>query len=1014
MKFNKIVQGCFLFSLVASMPQAMAQKKADSTHAATKHNAADKKKPAEKPADKKKADATAKPSDKKKTDTKPATAVKPAPAKPADAKGKTKPAAPAKKPAVVGKPMAEKKGDKKTDAKKVAPVAHKEVKKHDAPVTAPVKLTEVEGITEYVLSNGLHVLLFPDPSKPTITVNITYLVGSRMEGYGETGMAHLLEHMMFKGSTGHPHVPDELTVHGANPNGTTSYDRTNYFETFNGSDENLNWALSLESDRMVNSFIADKDLKSEFSVVRNEFESGENNPSAILEERVLSTAYLWHNYGKSTIGSKEDIEKVPIQNLQAFYKKYYQPDNAVLIVAGKIDQEKVLGLVNKYFGSIPRPARTLEATYTIEPVQDGERSVKLNRVGDVQSVSAAYHIVAGSDADYASFDVLNEVLTNKPNGRLYQSLVKTGLATGIWADDPAMKDPGYFYINVDVLKDRSRDSVKEAMFHTIAEIKNNPITADEVEKAKNRLVKNFEETYRNSEYIGLTLSEFIAQGDWRLAFIYRDNLNKVTADNVNKVVKNYMIKSNRTVGEFIPTANPVRATLPGAVDVASLVKDYKGHAALAQAEAFDPSPSNIEKRTEKGTIAGGAKYAMLVKTTRGNTVDATITLRIGDEKSLENKAGAATLTAAMLKRGTKNRTMAQINETLDKLSSSVYIYGGGQTVTMMVKSTKQNLPLVLDLITEMLHEPAFSEDELKTLKTENISNLEQERSEPQSIAFREFSRITNPKPKGNILYSMNIDEQEEAIKNTSLEDVKNFYKEFYNSANATASFVGEFDAAEAKKDLNKMLANWSSPKNFVHIEMAYNDITPQNKEYITPDKKNAVMVCGMEFKMRDDNPDYAAVEMGNFMFGGGFLNSRLAARIRQKEGISYGVGSFVDVNSIDQSGTFESYAIYNPDNKAKLETAWNEEMARMLKDGFTDEELKQAKSGYLQYKETALADDGQLSMLLARYLFLNRSMNWEKDLLDKLQQLNTTQVNTAMRKYLSKDKVTFVKAGDFK
>src|ERR1043166_9703317 len=184
---------------------------------------------------------------------------------------------------------------------------------------APRKLTPVEGITEYELPNGLHVLLFPDESKPTITVNITYKVGSRMEGYGESGMAHLLEHMVFKGSTRHPHIPAELSSHGASPNGTTSDDRTNYFETFNATDENLNWALDLEADRMVNSFIKQEDLQSEFTVVRNEFERGENSPDRILNERIMSSAYLWHNYGKSTIGSKEDIEKVPIKNLQAFY-----------------------------------------------------------------------------------------------------------------------------------------------------------------------------------------------------------------------------------------------------------------------------------------------------------------------------------------------------------------------------------------------------------------------------------------------------------------------------------------------------------------------------------------------------------------------------------------------------------------------------------------------------------------------------------------------------------------------
>src|SRR5688500_10426469 len=204
----------------------------------------------------------------------------------------------------------------------------------------PTKGPTVEGITQYKLANGMKVLLFPDQSKATITVNITYLVGSRHEGYGETGMAHLLEHMAFKGSTNHKNIPQELTAHGARPNGTTWYDRTNYFETFSATDENLKWALDLESDRMVNSFIAKKDLDSEMTVVRNEFEAGENSPFRVLLERTVATAFLWHNYGKSTIGSKADLENVPIDRLQAFYRNHYQPDNAVLLVAGRIDEPK--------------------------------------------------------------------------------------------------------------------------------------------------------------------------------------------------------------------------------------------------------------------------------------------------------------------------------------------------------------------------------------------------------------------------------------------------------------------------------------------------------------------------------------------------------------------------------------------------------------------------------------------------------------------------------------------------
>jgi zinc protease len=226
-----------------------------------------------------------------------------------------------------------------------------------AALPALTKVASVEGITEYSLPNGLRVLLFPDPSKPTTTVNITYMVGSRHEGYGETGMAHLLEHMVFKGTPRHPNVPQELTEHGAQPNGTTWLDRTNYFETFSATDTNLVWALDLEADRMVHSNIAKKDLESEFSVVRNEFESGENDPGSVLMERTISTAFLWHNYGKSTIGARSDIEQVPIGRLQAFYRKYYQPDNSMLVIAGKFDENRAMQLVREKFGRIPRPHR---------------------------------------------------------------------------------------------------------------------------------------------------------------------------------------------------------------------------------------------------------------------------------------------------------------------------------------------------------------------------------------------------------------------------------------------------------------------------------------------------------------------------------------------------------------------------------------------------------------------------------------------------------------------------------
>src|SRR5438046_3099634 len=257
---------------------------------------------------------------------------------------------------------------------------------------SPQKGVTIEGITEYRLDNGPRTLRFPDPSTPTVTVNLTVLVGSRHEGYGETGMAHLLEHMVFKGTPTHPDVPKALKEHGAQFNGTTWTDRTNYFETMPATDANLEFGIQLEADRMVNSFVKREDLISEMTVVRNEFESGENNPEYILSQRMMAAAFEWHNYGKSTIGNRSDIERVPIDRLQAFYKKFYQPDNAMLVVAGKFDPAKAQAYIGKYFGALKKPERKLDTTYTEEPPQDGERNVTLRRVGKVGVVGIIYHI----------------------------------------------------------------------------------------------------------------------------------------------------------------------------------------------------------------------------------------------------------------------------------------------------------------------------------------------------------------------------------------------------------------------------------------------------------------------------------------------------------------------------------------------------------------------------------------------------------------------------------------------
>ncbi len=875
------------------------------------------------------------------------------------------------------------------------------------------RVATVEGITEYRMKNGMKVLLFPDPSKQTATVNITYLVGSRHEGYGETGMAHLLEHLVFKGSTKHRDIPQELTAHGSRPNGTTWYDRTNYFETFAATDENLEWALDLEADRMVNSFIAQKDLDSEMTVVRNEFEIDENDSKQILAERVASTAYLWHNYGKSTIGARSDIENVPIERLQAFYRKWYQPDNAILVVAGKFDESKALRLIQKKFGAIPRPSRRLDPTYTVEPVQDGERTVMLRRVGDAKVIGVGYHVPAGPDADFAAVDVLGFLLGDEPSGRLYKALVEAKKAASISTDVWQFRDPGLLYVDATLTSDGSIEPAQEAMIETIEGFAATPATDVEVARARDSLLKRWDRTMRDSPRAALRLSEWAGMGDWRLVFLYRDALMKVTPEDVARVAAAYLKPSNRTVGIFLPTKEPDRAIIPPARDIASLVSDYKGGEGLSMGEAFDPAPDAIEARVTRSELPSGMKLALLPKKTRGATVQAIIRLHFGSRSALKGGKQAGELTGDMLLRGTTKHTRQELQDAFDRLKATVRVNGTVDGAWATIEATRETLPEALRLAAEVLREPSFPPSELELLREERIAGLEESKTDPRRLATTAMWRHLIPRDPDDPQYVATSDELIAATRGVTLADIKRFHKRFYGASAAEAAVVGDFDPEQIRNLVSELFGDWKSPAPYERLTTAYAPRPPLVQSIETPDKKSAFFIASLRLRMKDTDPEYPALLLGNFMTGGGFLNSRLATRIRRTEGLSYGVRSGAAAGAWDDDARFWAFAIYNPENAAKLDAAFQDEMKKMLDKGFEPRELAEAKKGWLQRQQVSRTEDRELAATLASRLEQGRTLTFDRDFETAIESLTADRILDVMRKHIDMQSMSIIQAGDF-
>ncbi|HMO13166.1 MAG TPA: pitrilysin family protein [Pirellulaceae bacterium] len=879
----------------------------------------------------------------------------------------------------------------------------------------PKFVTEIEGIKEYRLDNGVQVLLFPDESKPQITVNMTVLVGSRHEGYGETGMAHLLEHMLFKGTPTHHDIPKLLKDRGVlNMNGTTWYDRTNYYSTLPANDDNLEFLIHMEADRLVNSTIKREDLMSEMTVVRNEFEIGENSPMRILMQRINAVAFEWHNYGKSTIGNRSDIERVPIENLHAFYRKFYQPDNIMVVVAGQFENDKALELVDKYFGSIPAPERELQKTYTEEPAQDGERSVVLRRVGDVALVAACYHIPPASHDDFAAVQVLGDILGTEPGGRLYKNIVETKKAASVFSLGFGTHDPGTLLAGVQLDANSSMEDVEKLLLETIESIGDQGVSETEVNRAVQARLKSRENLFADSSRLAVELSEWRAYGDWRLFFLHRDRLEKVTPEQVQAVAKKYLIPSNRTLGKFIPTTSPLRVTVPHVQNPSEYVADYQGRKSIAAGEKFEPTPENIELRTVRGTLDSGFKYAFLPKKTRGERVFLSATFRYGDAHSLLPLETEAKLLPSLMRRGTTSLDFEKLDEKLNEIRTTLSLSGDAGNLSVEMSTRREFLHEAMAVLADVLRSPALDNNEFEVIRNQTITEFESQLSEPQSRAFITIQQKLAPYAADDIRYVPTLEESIERYRNASIEKIQRLYNEFLNGKYGEVAIVGDFEAEEVLPKLTGMLDNWESKHAYKRIERPFINRSSGEEVVIqTPDKKNAMYIAGLSLPLRDDDPNFIPATIGNYILGGGPLSSRLADRVRKQEGLSYAVGSMLMADANDRRGAVIMFAMSKPDVSSKVDTTIKEELQKLLDDGVLADELESAKSSFLEQRKGQRANDEGLVRSLRSQLFNGRDMNFDAAQDSIIADLTKEHVDSVLREILQVSKLVIVRAGDF-
>jgi zinc protease len=882
---------------------------------------------------------------------------------------------------------------------------------------------ELGGVREYKLdSNGLTVLLLEDHSAPVLTFMVTYLVGSRNEVTGTTGATHILEHLMFKGTEKFDKAKGKgmdalLDNRGAVLNATTWLDRTNYYE--NLPSEHLELVVDIESDRMRNIKVRESDRKPEMTVVRNEFERGENNPIGSLSKAIWASAIVAHPYHHSTIGWRSDIENVPIERLQEFYDTFYWPNNAVVTVIGDFTQDNALNLINQYFGVHPASPHTIPAMYTEEPKQLGAKRVIVKRGGQLGVVGVGYHVPEGKHQDSFALSVLNQILTGGKTARLYKALVDKGLATSASASYRPFRDKSLFITYANLAPGSKHEDVEKVMLEAFDDVRKNGVTDEEVARAISNITARESFSRDGSFSVASVLNEWIAMGDWTYYVTFADNIRKVTAADVKRVMETYFVEDQSTTGWFVPTssgagARPVKAAsrseeagFDGKVYYNS-PDDYRPEPDGVAAEAAAPAEAISVSKNVKETKIGKMRL-FTMKTGVKDVVTIQGSFAAGDVFAPADNSVLATVVASMLDKGTQAKDKFAIAAELENLGANLNFSADAHSLNFSGRMLKKDVPAVIALLAEQLQKPGFSQEELDKIKKQLEGAFRRQLDSPDFMSGDELSRLVYP--AGHPNYGTPVQTALEEIKKITVDDLKKFHAAHYGPESMLVVATGDVDDKVLAAEFKKQFGAWKGGVAYKKAAVA-KKTAALVKEVPMEDKTSVSIVFGTALGINNLHPDYQALRVATFALGGNF-SARLMSTVRDKEGLTYGIYSNLSGASL-ADGHWELSATFAPELLDRGIEASKEQLNKWVNEGLTQEELDNKKTTLTGQYKVRMATSGGMAGIILSTVRDGRPLKYVDDYVAEINALTLDKVNGAIKTYVKPENLVLVKAGTFK
>ncbi|MFH7028661.1 MAG: M16 family metallopeptidase [Heteroscytonema crispum UTEX LB 1556] len=880
---------------------------------------------------------------------------------------------------------------------------------------APISATSLtQGVRKTVLDNGLTVLTKEVHTAPVVSVQVWYRVGSRNEGPGLNGISHQLEHLLFKGTKDRPVQFGRLfSALGSQFNAFTSYDETAYFGTVQR--DKLEALLTLEADRMANSINGPEQLTSEKRVVISELQGYENSPNFRLSKAVMQAAFPTRTYGLPVGGTKADVEKFTVEQVQNYYKTFYSPNNATLVVTGDFATEPLLQKVKETFGKVPKSANKIPDKSPKVTVPGATTTTKgqivLKQPGSAALLQVVYPLVDVNHPDVPAIDVMDAILTGGRSSRLYQALVESGLASSVGASPTEMIEPGWYEIRATAAPGKDLSQINQVLQESLVKFQQGQVTPEELNRAKTQLQATFVLSNQDitSQATQLGYNQTTA-GDYRYVERYLKAIALVTPADVQRVAKTYLNPAKQTIGFFEPTqpdgkpgtssgsgGRTVENFSPGKpVDPAELAK-YLPKATSATTRSKQPLP-------EQFTLDNGLRV-LLLQDRSVPTINISGQIDAGTEFDPNQKAGLANLTATNLMNGTKTQNALALAKNLEDRGASLNFSASREGVNIEGDGLSANLPVLVQTLADVVQNATFPPDQLELTRQRSLTSLKVQLDDPRTLGRRVFQQAIYP--ENHPFHSFPT---EETLKSITRDDLVRFYQQNYRPDTTTLALVGDFEPTKVKELLNQAFGKWQvqGKAPTLNIPAVSLPQTTTQLAKVIPGKSEAVTYIGYTGISRKDPRFYAALVL-NQILGGDTLSSRLGTEVRDRQGLTYGVYSAFAAGV--NPGPFLIQMQTAPEDAQKAIASTVALLKQLREQGITEAELNSAKRSITNSYPVDLASPSQVASTILENAIYGLSAAEIREFPKRIDAVNMAKVQQVIQELIQPDKLVIVITG---